>query len=137
MLRMNRRKCQATTAGREGVVALVPARASTSWLNCRTSRALISAVLTQNERKYPVRGSTFVPSNLALRYPCCYACRNTRLPPVGSGPRCRLAKVGRKHWAVFRCRFCTGLVCAVLDTVLIWDRVSPFVIPLSEALNVT
>jgi hypothetical protein len=33
MLRMNRRKCQATTAGREGVAALAPARASTSWLN--------------------------------------------------------------------------------------------------------
>src|SRR5580704_13779308 len=54
------------------------------------------------EGKHSVPDSTSVPSNLALRYRCCCALWNTRLPLVGSSLFSRVAKALRKYWAVFR-----------------------------------
>src|SRR5580704_1692500 len=54
------------------------------------------------EGKHSVPDSTSVPSNLALRYRCCCALWNTKLPLVGSSLCSRMAKALRKYWAVFR-----------------------------------
>src|ERR1700757_2511683 len=100
MIRMNLQKCQgAVVRRRECYGALAACSELLSQIKPGQSGApaVCFTVSACNERKSAFLSSTSVPSNLGLRYPCCYTYWNSMLAPVGSYLLSRQAKTWRKQ----------------------------------------
>jgi len=95
---MNRRECQAVAAPAPNAFLLqnwVFIAGDRGVRTCSPAQSFKQVSRSKQNPRSP--SSTSVPSNLELRYPCCYALWNTKLSPVGSGLHSHWAKARRKY----------------------------------------